>query len=96
MQVSSQSGNKFWERIIFRAPVPMACFQTECDVQVSSQMGNKFWRRVIFRIPAVEFLSVGHSSRSLGASELLQKVPSSRSHALEQPRDHPEPNLETP
>ena len=31
----------------------------------------------------VEFLPVGHSSRSLGASELLQKVSSTRSHALE-------------
>ena len=31
----------------------------------------------------VEFLPVGHSSRSLGASELLQKAPSTRSHTLE-------------
>ena len=31
----------------------------------------------------VEFLPVGHSSRSLGASELFRKVPSTRSHTLE-------------
>ena len=35
------------------------------------------------RRPTVEFLPGGHSSRSLGTSELLPKVLRTRSHALE-------------
>ena len=33
----------------------------------------------------VELLPIGHTSRSLGASELLQKVPGTRSHTFETP-----------
>ncbi len=41
--------------------------------------------RVEYIKHTVEFLPVGRSSRSLGASELLQKVPGTRSHTFETP-----------
>ena len=41
--------------------------------------------RALLAVLTVEFLPIGHSSRSLGDSELLEKVRSTRSHTLETP-----------